>query len=73
MIGLHFSEMAKTPDFIKVDIAKCTQAECEEHLLYLRYLLRREPNLDKQNYYNTYIAKIDKRLKELKEVTLLIG
>ena len=63
--------MPKIPDFIKVDIEKCTLPECEEHLLYLRYLLRRESNPNKQTYYFNYIEKIEDRIRALHKANIL--
>ncbi len=65
--------MPKIPEFIKVDIETCTLPECEEHLLYLRYLLRREANPDKQTFYHNYIAKVEDRLKALQAGNVLLN
>lgn len=39
--------------------------EAEESLLYVRYLLLREDDLEKQKLYNKYIGALKERIDEL--------
>jgi hypothetical protein len=60
-----FSEIKKRLNLSKIN--QFTREECEDRLMLLRYLLRRENSQEVQEAFTDYVRKIEKRLRLLTE------
>ena len=60
-----FSEIKKRLNLSKIN--EFTRDECEDRLMLLRYLLRREDNPQVHEEFHDYLQKIEKRLVMLAE------
>ena len=58
-----FSEIKKRLDLSKIN--EFTMEECEDRLMLLRYLLRRENSPEVHEEFHEYLQKIEKRLAML--------
>lgn len=59
-----FSEIKKRLNLSHIN--EFTREECEDRLMLLRYLLRRENTQEVQDEFLDYVGKIEERLRTLK-------
>ena len=49
------------------DLQKFKKQDCEESLMYLRYMLRRETSKEVDSEIKEYIEKVELRLKDIQD------